>query len=44
MHLTATQRRDTKQTVVTFHQDVSHCWILSPDKTEWRLIAATLCG
>ena len=24
--------------------DVSHCWILSPDKTEWRLISATLCG
>ena len=24
--------------------DVSHCWILSPDKTEWWLISATLCG
>ena len=24
--------------------DVSHCQILSPDKTEWRLIPATLCG
>jgi len=24
--------------------DVSHCRILSPDKTEWRLILATLCG
>jgi len=24
--------------------DVSHCRILSPDKTEWRLISATLCG
>jgi len=24
--------------------DVSHCQILSPDKTEWRLISATLCG
>jgi len=24
--------------------DVSYCWILSPDKTEWRLISATLCG
>jgi len=23
--------------------DVSHCRILSPDKTEWRLISATLC-
>ena len=23
---------------------VSHCPILSPDKTEWRLISATLCG
>jgi len=23
--------------------DVWHCWILSPDKTEWRLISATLC-
>ena len=22
--------------------DVPHCWILSPDKTEWRLISATL--
>jgi len=30
-----------------FHSDpddVLHCWILSPDKTEWRLISATLCG
>ena len=24
--------------------DVSHCRILSPEKTEWRLISATLCG
>ena len=24
--------------------DVSHCRIPSPDKTEWRLISATLCG
>jgi len=24
--------------------DVSHCRILTPDKTEWRLISATLCG
>jgi len=24
--------------------DVSHCWILSPDKTEWWFISATLCG
>jgi len=24
--------------------DVSHCRILSPDKTEWRLISCTLCG
>ena len=24
--------------------DVSHCRILSSDKTEWRLISATLCG
>ena len=24
--------------------DVSHCRILSPDKTEWRLISATLCA
>ena len=24
--------------------DVSNCRILSPDKTEWRLISATLCG
>ena len=23
---------------------VSHCRLLSPDKTEWRLISATLCG
>ena len=23
--------------------NVSHCWILSPDKTEWQLISATLC-
>jgi len=24
--------------------DVSHCRILSPDNTEWRLISATVCG
>jgi len=24
--------------------DVTHCWILSPIKTEWQLISATLCG
>ena len=24
--------------------DVPHCRILPPDKTEWRLISATLCG
>ena len=24
--------------------NVSHCRILSPDKTEWRLVSATLCG
>ena len=24
--------------------DVSHCRMLFPDKTEWRLISATLCG
>ena len=24
--------------------DVSHCRILPPDKTEWWLISATLCG
>jgi len=24
--------------------DVPHCRILSPDKTEWRFISATLCG
>jgi len=24
--------------------DVPHCRIVSPDKTEWRLISATLCG
>jgi len=24
--------------------NVSHCRFLSPDKTEWRLISATLCG
>ena len=24
--------------------DVPHCRILSPDKTEWRLISATRCG
>jgi len=24
--------------------DVPHCRILSPDKTEWQLILATLCG
>ena len=29
---------------MTGWNDVSHCRILSPDKTEWRLISATLCG
>jgi len=24
--------------------NVSHCRILSPDNTEWRLISATICG
>ena len=24
--------------------DVSHCQILSPDNTKWRLVSATLCG
>ena len=24
--------------------DVPHCRIVSPDKTEWRLISTTLCG
>ena len=27
-----------------YPDDVPHCGILSPDKTEWRLISATLCG
>jgi len=27
-----------------YPDDVSHCLILSPDKTEWRLISAILCG
>ena len=32
----------------TVHQQLCrlvyiHCWILSPDKTEWQLISATLC-
>ena len=27
-----------------YPDDVSHCRILSPDKTEWRFISATLCG
>jgi len=26
------------------NDDVSHCRILSRDKTEWRLISAILCG
>jgi len=25
-------------------ENVPHCQILSPDKTEWRLTSATLCG
>ena len=32
--------------MVTFcfrHSVVPHCWISSSDKTEWRLISATLC-
>ena len=32
------------QSESTTAHDVSHCRILSPDKTEWRLISATLCG
>ena len=27
-----------------FLSDVPHCRILSPDKTEWRLILVTFCG
>jgi len=32
----------SSMTLVT--SDVPHCRILSPDKTEWWLISATLCG
>ena len=35
-HLSVSFWRDT--------DDVPDCWILSPDKTEWWLISATLCG
>ena len=31
------------QTLICVPDDVSHCRILSPDKTEWWLISATLC-
>ena len=51
-HGTGTMRCPQKEMVTYLHwsvslwrdpDDVSHCWILSPDKTEWRLISATLC-
>ena len=35
---------DTEVSLWRDPDDVSHCRILSPDKTEWRLILATLCG
>jgi len=52
-HGTGTLRCLQKETATYKHwsvslwrdpDDVSHCRILSPDKTEWRLISATLCG
>ena len=52
-HGTGTLRRLQKEMATYRHwsvswwrdpDDVSHCRILSPDKTEWWLISATLCG
>jgi len=52
-HGTGTLRCLQKETATYRHwsvslwrdpDDVSHCRILSPDKTEWQLISATLCG
>ena len=39
-----TVRRICIARTMPWQDDVSHCRILSPDKTEWRLISATLCG
>jgi len=47
LHGTGTQRCLQKEMAVSLWRDpddVSNCRILSPDKTEWRLISATLCG
>jgi len=52
-HWTGTLRCLQKEMATYRHWSVSlwrdpdyvlHCRILSPDKTEWRLISATLCG
>ena len=40
----ATYRRHWSVSLWRDPDDVSHCRILSPDKTEWRLISATLRG
>ena len=32
------------RTILSMCNPVKHCQILSHDKTEWRLISATLCG
>ena len=40
----ATYRRHWSVSLWRDPDDVPHCRILSPDKTEWRLISATLCG
>jgi len=51
LHRTETMRCLQKEMATYRHwsvslwtDDVSYCRILSPDKTEWRLISATLCG
>jgi len=52
LHRTGTLRCLQKEMAIYRHwsvslwrdaDDVSHCRILFPDKTEWRLISATLC-
>jgi len=47
-HCSACRRKwrltDTDLSLWQDPDDVPHCRILSPDKTEWLLISATLCG
>ena len=40
----AAERNGNLQTLICVLVASPHCRFLSPDKTEWRLISATLCG